>query len=240
MLSLSVLNRDESYRVDPSKIVALGLNYRAHIAESESVNVQGFGVEVPEEPVLFAKTPNTLIGPDERIVIPRFLFEYGFDQVRVDYEAELAFIIGEECKNVVPEAAMGYIYGFLCLNDVSQRNIQRSDKSGWFRGKSLDTFAPVGPRIVLTEDIGDPQDLNIWCRLNGRTVQESNTRHMIFPICEIVAFVSKNLTLMPGDIVSTGTPSGVGPMKHGDVVEVEIEKIGVLRNSVVEEGKIVQ
>ncbi len=233
MLSLAVHNNGE-YTVAPSKIIALGLNYRAHIAESQSVDVQGFTLEIPEEPVLFAKTPNVLIGAGEPIVIPRFLREYGFDEMRVDYEAELAFVIGKRCKNVAAEHAMEYIYGFTCMNDVSQRNIQKSDKSGWFRGKSLDTFGPLGPQIVLTEDIGDPQSLDIECRLNGKVVQKSNTTHMIFSIRETVAFVSKNLTLMPGDIISTGTPSGVGPLKHGDVVEVEIANIGVLRNPVVE------
>ncbi len=121
------------------------------------------------------------------------------------------------------------------MNDVSQRNIQTGDRSGWFRGKSLDTFGPIGPQIVLHKDIGDPQNLRIQCRLNGRTVQDASTAQMIFPVDQIIAFISKNFTLMPGDIIATGTPSGVGQIHHGDVVEIEIEKIGVLRNPVVEE-----
>ena len=237
MLRLPVYGTDDEYEVNPSKIIALGLNYLEHIKESVSVKVKGFTNEVPEEPILFPKTPNVLIGPGEPIVIPAFLEAYEFEKPRVDHEAELAFIIGDRCRNVKPEDAMDHILGFTCMNDVSQRNLQTGDRSGWFRGKSLDTFGPIGPRIVLTRDIGNPQELDIECRLNGKTTQKSNTRHMIFPIGEIVAFVSKNFTLWPGDIILTGTPSGVSPLVHGDVVEVEIEKIGILRNPVVEESR---
>jgi 2-keto-4-pentenoate hydratase/2-oxohepta-3-ene-1,7-dioic acid hydratase in catechol pathway len=211
------------------------LNYRAHIAESVSVKVKGFTEEVPAEPLLFPKTPNVLIGPDQPIVIPRFLKDYGFDNLRTDYEAELALIIADRCKDVAPDDALNHIFGYTCMNDVSQRNIQNGDRSGWFRGKSLDTFGPIGPRVVLAQDLPDPQNLTICCRLNGSTVQESNTSQMIFTIPEIVAFVSKNLTLMAGDIILTGTPSGVGPLHHGDTVEVDIEHIGVLKNSVIDE-----
>ena len=235
MLTLPIYKSNETYTVNPSKIIALGLNYRDHIAESVSVKVRGFTQEIPSEPVLFPKTPNVLIGPGEAIVIPRFLKDYGFETMRIDYEAELAFVIKDRCKNVPAGEALEHIYGFTCMNDVSQRNIQTSDKSGWFRGKSLDTFGPIGPRIVPVEEIGDPQDLKVQCRLNGKTVQDSNTRFMIFPIPEIVAFISKNFTLLPGDIILTGTPSGVGPIKQGDTVEVEIENIGVLSNPVLEE-----
>ena len=237
MKTLEISGKSKSFAVAPSKIIALGLNYRAHIAESESVNVQGFNLDIPDEPILFAKTPNVLIGPNEPIVIPMFLHDYKFDTMRVDYEAELALIIKDRCKNVPAEEAYDHILGYTCMNDVSQRNIQNSDKSGWFRGKSLDTFGPLGPQIVLSEDIGDPQNLSIQCRLNGKLVQESNTRHMIFTIRETIAFVSKNFTLIPGDIISTGTPSGVGAIKHGDTVEIEIEKIGVLSNPVIEENR---
>ncbi len=237
MVTLPFRGGERTYTVCPSKIIALGLNYRDHIAESRSLKVRGFNAEIPSEPVLFPKTPNVLIGPEEAIVIPRFLDDYGFEEPRVDYEAELAFIIKDRCKDVPPGEALAHILGFTCLNDVSQRNLQTGDKSGWFRGKSLDTFGPVGPCIVPPEDIGDPQALAICCRLNGETVQDSNTRHMIFTIPEIVAFVSRNFTLLPGDIISTGTPSGVGPIKHGDRVEIEIEKIGVLSNPVVAERR---
>ena len=235
MVTLSIYNRDESYTVNPSKIVALGLNYREHVAESRSVNVRGFTEEIPDEPLLFSKTPNALIGPEDPIVIPAFLQEYEFEELRTDHEAELAVIMKDRCKNVTPPDAMNYIFGFTCMNDVSQRNLQSKDRSGWSRGKSLDTFGPIGPRIVLPEDLGDPQNLRIQCRVNGETVQDSNTRHMIFPISEVIAFISKNFTLMPGDIIATGTPSGVSPIKHGDVVEIEIEKIGILRNPVIQE-----
>jgi len=229
--------RGEPYTVAPSKIIALGLNYREHIAESRSVDVQGFTAEQPKEPILFPKTPNVLVGPEQAIVIPAFLRDYGFEEPRVDYEAELAFIVRDRCRNVPADRAWEHILGFTCFNDVSQRNLQRSDASGWWRGKSLDTFGPVGPRVVSREELDDPQALEIRCRLNGKVVQHSNTARMIFSIPEILAFVSRCLTLMPGDLISTGTPSGVGPIRHGDVVEVEIEGIGVLRNPVLEEGR---
>jgi 2-keto-4-pentenoate hydratase/2-oxohepta-3-ene-1,7-dioic acid hydratase in catechol pathway len=235
MLHLPVLGKSTPYHVSPSKIIALGLNYRSHIAESHSVKVRGFTDEIPEEPILFPKTPNVLIGPGEPIVIPRFLLEYGFGDLRTDYEAELAVIIGKKCRNIAPEEALDHVLGYTCMNDVSQRNIQTGDRSGWFRGKSLDTFGPIGPQIVLHADIGDPQNLRIQCRLNGRTTQDASTAQMIFPVDRVIAFISKNFTLLPGDIIATGTPSGVGRIRHGDVVEIEIEKIGTLSNPVVEE-----
>ena len=237
MIELHIKNHNDTYTVNPSKIIALGLNYRDHIAESRSVQVSGFDPVEPEEPIIFPKTPNCLIAAGEPIVIPSFIDEYGFEDPRVDYEAELAFIIGRKCKDVPESNAMEVIHGFTCMNDVSQRNIQTTDKSGWFRGKSFDTFGPIGPVLVLKDEVGDPQNLSLKCRLNGKTVQSSNTKMMIFNIPTIVAFVSKNFTLFPGDIITTGTPSGVGKIAHGDVVEVEIENIGVLKNPVVEEGK---
>lgn len=224
-----------SYEVKPSKIVALGLNYLAHIKESQSVDVQNFTDEIPVEPILFPKTPNVLTGPGCAIILPAFLEEYQFPALRTDHEAELAVIIKNRIKNVTEEEAMQHVFGFTCFNDISQRNLQKGDKSGWYRGKSLDTFGPIGPIVVPPELIGDPQNLSIQCRLNGKVVQESNTRHMIFKIPEIIAFVSKNFTLEPGDIIITGTPSGVGPLSDGDSVEVEIENIGTLQNPVVAE-----
>lgn len=238
MILLPIYRETKFYQVNPTKIIALGLNYREHIAESDSINVRGFTQEIPTEPILFPKTPSCLLGPEEPIILPKFLHDYGFDETRTDYEAELAFIVKDRCKNIPVEKAMDYILGFTCFNDVSQRNIQRMDKSGWFRAKSLDTFGPIGPKIVLTKDIGDVQNLSMECRLNGKVVQKSNTKYMIFTIAETLSFISKNFTLMPGDIVVTGTPSGVGPLKHGDVVEVEIEKIGILRNPVIEEQSL--
>ncbi|HUZ18401.1 MAG TPA: fumarylacetoacetate hydrolase family protein [Spirochaetia bacterium] len=237
MFTLPVANRSETYTINPSKIVALGLNYRDHIAESQSVRVQGFGTDEPKEPVLFPKSPNVLVANGQAVVIPAFLKDYDFPNPRTDHEAELAFVIADRCRNVSEADAYDHIYGFTCMNDVSQRNLQNGDRSGWWRGKSLDTFGPVGPRIVLTADIGDPQNLEIECRVNGKVTQHSNTKHMIFSIRRIVAFISRNFTLEPGDIITTGTPSGVSPLSHGDVVEVEIEKIGILKNPVVEEGR---
>ena len=237
MIELPIKNSQATYTVAPTKLVALGLNYRAHIAESVSVKVKGFTDEVPSEPLLFPKTTNVLIGPDQPIVIPRFLKEYGFKNLRTDYEAELALIIGDRCKDVPVEEAAGHIFGYTCMNDVSQRNLQNGDRTGWYRGKSLDTFGPIGPLVVRAEDLPDPQNLNICCHLNGKTVQEGNTRQMIFTIPQIVAFVSKNFTLGPGDIILTGTPAGVGPLNHGDTVEVDIEHIGVLKNPVVDETR---
>jgi len=236
MLTLPVSGSKQPYTVSPTKIIALGLNYRDHIAESHSVNVQGFTGDIPEEPILFPKTPNVLIGHEDTIVIPAFLNTYHFREPRVDYEAELAVIIADKCRHVDPGNAMTHIFGFTCMNDVSQRNLQTGDKSGWFRGKSLDTFGPIGPRVVPADRIGDPQNLSIQCRLNGNVVQNGNTNQMIFNIPDIIAFISKNFTLMPGDIILTGTPGGVGPLSHGDVVEVDIENIGILRNTVADES----
>ena len=235
-MKLPIFGSEKFMELKPSKIVALGLNYQEHIAESHSVLAQGRSHEAPKEPVLFPKTPNVLIESGNTILIPRFISEYGFEDTRTDFEAELAIIIKDKCKNVKKEDAMNHIYGFTCFNDVSQRNIQTGDRSGWFRGKSFDTFGPIGPQVVLTEDIGDPQNLRIQGRVNGETKQDSNTKHMIFAIPETIAYISKNFTLMPGDIISTGTPKGVARIKHGDIVEVEIEKIGILRNPVVDEA----
>jgi 2-keto-4-pentenoate hydratase/2-oxohepta-3-ene-1,7-dioic acid hydratase in catechol pathway len=220
------------YVLHPSKIVALGLNYLDHIKESQSVDVRNFKDEIPTEPVLFPKTPNVLIGPGQAIILPAFVKEYGFADCRTDYEAELAIILKDRVKNLSVEQAMDHVLGFTCFNDISQRNLQKGDKAGWYRGKSLDTFGPIGPVIITPEEIGDPQNLDIQCRLNGQVVQSSNTRHMIFNIPLILAFISKNFTLEPGDIIITGTPSGVGPLQDGDIVEVEIENIGTLTNPV--------
>lgn len=236
MIRLPIKNSTECYAVQPTKIIAMGLNYKDHIAENVAANVRGFADEVPAEPIIFPKTPNVLIGPEEPIVIPKFLKTCGFKNERTDYEAELALIIGRVCKNIAADTAMDYVLGYTCMNDVSQRNFQNHDKSGWFRGKSLDTFGPIGPCVVLARDLPSPQNLDIFCRLNGKTVQSANTAQMIFSIPEIIAFISRQITLFPGDIILTGTPAGVGPLHHGDVVEVDIEQIGVLRNPVIDEG----
>lgn len=236
MFEIPIHGSNESYKVAPSKIIALGLNYAAHIAESVSVNVRGMDENVPEEPVLFPKTPNALIPSGEPIVLPAIIASYGFENPRTDYEGELALIIGTRARNIPESEAFNCVYGYTCMNDVSQRNMQTGDRSGWFRGKSLDTFAPIGPVIVPADQIGDPHALRVQTRLNGRVVQEGNTAQFIFGIPQMLAFISRNFTLEPGDIVLTGTPSGVGPIAHGDVVEVEIESIGVLRNPVIDEA----
>ncbi|MBN1435216.1 fumarylacetoacetate hydrolase family protein [Candidatus Fermentibacterales bacterium] len=229
-VTLPVAGSSAYCELRPSKIIALGLNYLDHIEETRS--------EVPKEPILFAKTPNVLIGPGESIIIPSFLYESGFDDVVVHYEAELAFVMAERASRVGEEAAMDLVLGFTCFNDVSQRNLQFGDASGWFRGKSLDTFGPVGPVIVPAGELGrDPHDLRIACRLNGETVQESSTSKMLFGIPRMISFISRQITLEPGDIVATGTPSGVGRIRNGDTVEIEIEGIGVLTNTVVEEHR---
>ena len=222
----------------PSKIVCLGLNYLEHIRESGQVRVRNFTGEIPEEPVLFNKTPNVLVGPGAPIVLPAFLADYGFRELRTDHEAELAIVMARRAKHLDEEEVREHVLGFTCFNDVSQRNLQRMDKAGWWRGKSLDTFGPIGPEIVPWDALGDPQRLDILCRVNGRIVQAGNTAQMLFSIPQLVAFVSRNLTLEPGDVIATGTPAGVGPIRAGDIVEVEIEGIGVLRNPVEEEPRV--
>jgi 2-keto-4-pentenoate hydratase/2-oxohepta-3-ene-1,7-dioic acid hydratase in catechol pathway len=205
------------------KIVAVGLNYRAHAAEVE--------LELPEHPLLFAKWPSAVIGDGDPIVIPP-----GVEQV--DYEAELAAIVGARAKGVSLENALEVVAGYACLNDVSARAIQFGDGQ-WTRGKSLDTFCPIGP-VVPRDDVGDTRSLRIACRVNGETVQDGTTADMIFPVAELVAFISETITLEPGDVIATGTPPGVAMgrpdgryLQPGDTVEVEIERIGVLRNPVV-------
>jgi 2-keto-4-pentenoate hydratase/2-oxohepta-3-ene-1,7-dioic acid hydratase in catechol pathway len=232
MITLPILHHDRTQTLDPHIIIGIGLNYRDHIAEHKQVDVQGFTETDPDEPVLFSKTPNVLIGPDEPIIIPKYLAEYDFPEIRIDYEAELALIIKKTCKDIAPENAREYIMGYTCMNDVSQRNFQKNDKSGWFRGKSIDTFGPIGPAILLDEGMVDPNNLRICCRRNGEEVQSSNTCHMIFPVEKLVSFISQFITLNEGDIISTGTPAGVGPMYPNDIIEVEIEGIGTLRNPV--------
>ena len=238
MVVLPIKGKEGScYELRPSKIVAVGLNYREHVNESPTILTRPTDKAVaPPEPILFAKTPNVLVGPGSPIVVPSSLIaRYGFPEPRTDYEAELAVIIGARCRNVEPETALDYVFGYACFNDVSQRNIQNSDRSGWFRGKSFDSFGPIGPAIVPRELLPDPDDLAIECRLNGKVVQRSRTSAMIFGVRQLVSFISMNLSLEPGDIIATGTPSGVGRLSAGDFVEVEIEGIGILGNPVVEE-----
>jgi len=233
---LPVAGSVEPYRISPSKIIAIGLNYKEHIAESESVKVQGFDGKIPDDPVIFNKTPNVLIGPGKPIPLPLVISDYPWaENSRTDYEGELVVIIGKNGKHVSESVALDYVYGYTCGVDVSQRNIQNSDRSGWFRGKSFDGFGPVGPVVVPSELIPDPGVLSIKTRLNGVTVQSSNTSMMIFSIPRIISFISRQFSLNKGDLIFTGTPAGVGSLKDGDVVEVEIEKIGILANPVINE-----
>ncbi len=224
----------DEYTLNPSKILCLGLNYSDHIKESLSVRVRGFTPDAPKEPVLFPKTPNSLCGPDSAIEIPAIVKQYDFEEPRTDHEAELAVIIGTRMRNVSAANAMDHVYGYTCANDVSQRNIQNGDRSGWYRGKSFDTFCPVGPCVVPAASIEDPHNLSIVCRVEGRTRQRGNTSQMIFRMPEILEFLSANMTLEPGDLILTGTPAGVSPLSPGDTVEIEIEGIGILKNHVVE------
>ena len=211
---------------DPDKIICLGLNYRSHAEEA--------GFSIPEVPILFAKYRNALSGPTSSISLPDMSEE-------IDYEAELAVVIGRQCKHIASAQALDYVAGYMAFNDISARNLQfRSGQ--WLSGKSLDTFAPCGPALVINE-ISDPQNLNIATRVNGQTLQQSNTCNMIFSITETLSYISQLMTLEPGDIIATGTPEGVGfkrnpPifLRHGDVVEVEIERIGILRNPVIRNG----
>ena len=198
----------------PSKIVALGLNYIEHAKELK--------MPIPFEPLMFLKASTSVIGPEDAIVYPP-------SSVRVDYEAELAIVIKKKAKNVPVNKAKDYILGYTCFNDVTARDLQKKDGQ-WTRAKSFDTFAPIGPWIV---DGINPGNLKVETRLNGKRVQNSNTNDLIFKVEEIIYFVSHVMTLLPGDVIATGTPPGVGPMKKGDRVKIKIEKIGELVNKII-------
>jgi 2-keto-4-pentenoate hydratase/2-oxohepta-3-ene-1,7-dioic acid hydratase in catechol pathway len=236
MIELPVVGQERPMQIRPEKILALGLNYAEHVAESGRLGEKVFEAEIPTEPVVFTKTLNTLCGPGAPIRLPSIVKKYDFKNPRTDFEAELVLVIGTGGKNIPEERVYDHIFGYTCGNDVSQRNIQKSDQSGWFRGKSFDTFFPVGPVIVPHSQIRDPQKLTIEGRLNGTVHQRATTADMIFPIPTIVSYLSRNFTLAPGDLVLTGTPAGVSPIKAGDTVEIEIEGIGILSNPVSEEA----
>jgi 2-keto-4-pentenoate hydratase/2-oxohepta-3-ene-1,7-dioic acid hydratase in catechol pathway len=212
---------------DPHKIVCLGLNYRDHAAET--------GATLPKDPILFSKYATALIGPGAAIVLPAVSKE-------VDYEAELVIVIGKRGRNVSADQATGYVAGYMVGHDVSARDWQlKKDGKQWMVGKTFDTFAPTGPVLVTADEVPDPHRLAIRLRLNGKTMQDSNTSQMIFSVPATVAYLSQVFTLEPGDLIFTGTPPGVGMarkppvwLKGGDVVEVEIEGLGVLRNEVVQ------
>jgi len=209
---------------DPDKIICLGVNYREHAAEAQQ--------ELPAVPMFFAKFRNSLIGPTSPILLPRA-------STQVDYEGELAVIIGQRCKEVAEQEALQYVAGYTIMNDVSARDVQMQT-SQWTAGKALDTFAPMGPGIVLASSIPNPQTLTLTTRVNEQVVQHDTTANMVFSVASTIAFLSSLMTLEPGDIIATGTPSGVGFKRtpplflhDGDVVEVEIERIGRIRNPVI-------
>ncbi len=209
---------------NPSKIVCIGLNYHDHAREQ--------GAEIPPRPLLFDKFSTAIIGPDDEISWPAEVSQ------QVDYEAELAVIIGREGRHISVDEAYDYIAGYTIVNDVSARDAQYADKQ-WVRGKSFDTFCPMGPYLLTADEVEEPHNLAIRCWVNGELRQDSNTFEMIFKIPELLAFISRTSTLKPGDIISTGTPDGVGVfrdpqvfLESGDVIEIEIDKLGRLRNTV--------
>jgi 2-keto-4-pentenoate hydratase/2-oxohepta-3-ene-1,7-dioic acid hydratase in catechol pathway len=211
----------------PGKIVCVGLNYRDHAAEG--------GQDLPKAPLLFAKWPNTLIGDGDAVVLPP-------ESAQVDYEAELGVVIGTTAKRVSEAEALDHVAGYICVNDISARDLQFADGQ-WTRGKSPDTFCPVGPRLVPREEVADPQALAIRCIVNGTTLQDSSTAQMIFSVAEIIAYTSQIITLEPGDLIATGTPAGVGVfrdpkvlLQDGDEVSVEIEGLGTLTNPITKES----
>jgi 2-keto-4-pentenoate hydratase/2-oxohepta-3-ene-1,7-dioic acid hydratase in catechol pathway len=204
---------------EPSKIVALGLNYRDHAAE--------FGRQAPDEPLIFLKPSTAVIGPGANIIYPRM-------SRRVDYEAELGVVIGKTARRVEEENALEYVLGYTCFNDVTARDLQKKD--GLFtRAKGFDTFAALGPWIET--GLADPDKVMVEAYLNGERRQHASTSTMVFGVRRLIAFISEVMTLLPGDVIATGTPSGVGPMRPGDEVEVRVEGIGTLQNRVLaEEG----
>ncbi len=210
----------------PEKIICIGLNYRDHARESN--------MEIPQYPVFFAKYRNALAGPFDNVVLPGV-------STKVDYEAELAVVIGKGGRHIDAEDALDHVAGYMALNDVSARDFQFRS-SQWLQGKTFDTFAPCGPFLVTRDEVPHPNALDIRLALNGQVMQQSNTREFIFDVEQLIAYISQIMTLSPGDIISTGTPPGVGfarkpPMflKPGDVMEVEVEKVGLIRNKVVAE-----
>ena len=209
----------------PSKIVCVGLNYAKHAQES--------GMEVPSEPVLFFKASSAIIGPNDDVILPK-------NSKKSDWEVELAIVIGAKASYVSEENAMDHVAGYVLHNDISEREYQLERLGQWVKGKSCDTFAPLGPFLATTDEIDDPHNLNMWLKLNGKTMQDSNTSDLIFGIPKLVSYISEFMTLLPGDIISTGTPFGVGLgldpqifLKEGDEMELGIEGLGVSKQKVI-------
>ena len=209
----------------PSKIVCVGLNYAKHAQES--------GMEVPSEPVLFFKASSAIIGPNDDVILPK-------NSKKSDWEVELAIVIGAKASYVSEQNAMDHLAGYVLHNDISEREYQLERLGQWVKGKSCDTFAPLGPFLATTDEIDDPHNLNMWLKLNGKTMQDSNTSDLIFGIPKLVSYISEFMTLLPGDIISTGTPFGVGLgldpqifLKEGDEMELGIEGLGVSKQKVI-------
>lgn len=212
----------------PSKIICLGKNYIEHAKEG--------GFDAPSSPLIFCKTPNTLNGPHDPVLLPQ-------SSGQIDWEVELAIIIGKPGKQITKQEALTHIAGVTVMNDVSARQAQFAD-SQWFRGKSFDTFAPMGPALVTLDEIGDPHNLRLTATVNGQLMQEGHTRDLIFDLPTIIADISQDITLLPGDVISTGTPSGVGifrdppvVLREGDEVACWVEKIGTIKNRFVSQLK---
>jgi len=208
-------------------IVCMGLNYAEHVKESDSDR------PLPPHPVFFTKPPTSITGPYDPVIYNRAV-------ERLDYEVELAFVIGKEGKYIAKDEALEHVAGYMVFQDISARTLQRQHNQ-WYRGKSQDTFAPMGPYLVTADEVGDPQSLDLWCKVNGETRQKANTSDMIFDVKTIISTLSDGITLEVGDVFATGTPSGVGAahpsglLKVGDVIECGVEKLGVMRNEVVSE-----
>jgi 2,4-didehydro-3-deoxy-L-rhamnonate hydrolase len=207
-----------------SKFVAIGLNYFDHAKETN--------MPVPSEPIIFNKWTTSISGPNDDVVTPR-------DSTKLDWEVEIAIVIGSKAQYIEEKDALKHVAGFCVVNDVSERNFQTERGSQWDRGKGCDTFGPIGPWLVTTDEVGDPQNLDMWLKVNGETMQRGNTKTMIFSCAHIVAYCSRFMTLLPGDIITTGTPPGVGMgmkppryLKPGDVIELGIEKLGSQRQTV--------
>ncbi|GAA0892783.1 fumarylacetoacetate hydrolase family protein [Fulvivirga kasyanovii] len=210
----------------PGKIICIGLNYQKHAAES--------GMDVPKEPVVFFKASSSIVGPNDNIVIPK-------NSKKTDWEVELAVVIGKRANYISKEDALDYVAGYVLHNDVSEREFQLERGGQWVKGKSCDTFAPLGPYLVTKDEVANPNNLNLWLTLNGKKVQNGNTNDFIFNVQEVIAYLSQFMSLMPGDIISTGTPEGVGLgfkppvyLKAGDVVELGIDGLGSSRQEVID------
>ena len=209
----------------PGKIVCIGLNYSDHAAET--------GAQIPSEPVLFFKATSAIIGPNDNVVLPK-------GSLSTDWEVELAVVIGKKASYVTEEYALKHVAGYVLHNDYSERNFQMKRGGQWVKGKSCDTFAPLGPWLVTPDELGDVQNLDMWLKVNGITRQNSSTRHMVFGVAHLISYVSQFMSLEPGDVISTGTPAGVGLgmdpplyLKEGDQVELGIDGLGVARQTII-------